>query len=75
LTNAALGELRARVGNQPGNVITQLPIVGGEYYTYFYFDPSSAGNGTLNYTKPAGAGVPTVGGLPYLQSVAITVTP
>jgi hypothetical protein len=74
-TNAAMGSFRGYSGGTATGVITQLPIVAGQYYTYFYFDPAAAGNGTLGYTKPSDSGTPTVSGLPYLQSVLTTITP
>jgi hypothetical protein len=72
-----LGTFNAYNAGTVGATITQVPIVGGEYYTYFYFDPNNAGaggNGTITYTPPAGSSTPLSGGLPYLQSVPVTVT-
>ena len=74
-SNASLGVFRAYNGGTPGAVITSLSIVAGEYYTYFYFDPndSSSGNGTVTFTKPAGAGTPLSNSAPYAQSMPIAV--
>jgi hypothetical protein len=61
-----------------GAVITEVGIVGGQYYAYFYFDPNengAGGSGTITFTPPAGSGVPVSGGLPYLQEIPLTVTP
>ena len=75
LTNPNVGTLRDSVTG--GNAISQVSIVGGTTFTYFYFDPNNAstgGNTVINYTKPATAGTPTTGGQPRRQSVAVTVT-
>jgi hypothetical protein len=77
LTNSSLGGFKAYNGGTPGSVITQVSVPGGDYYQYFYFDPNNAGtggSGTINYTKPSGAGTPVSGGDPYLQSVPVTIT-
>jgi hypothetical protein len=75
LSNASIGALRdLPTGN---NVISQISIVGGQYFTYFYFDPNNAstgGTGVINYTKPATAGTPTSNSQPFRQSVGVTVT-
>jgi hypothetical protein len=74
----SLGGYRAWDNSAPGDVITQVGIVGGQYYAYFYFDPNDSGaggSGTITFTPPAGSGVPVSGGLPYLQEIPLTVTP
>jgi hypothetical protein len=75
LTNTGIGALR----DYPSatNVITQITIPGGTYFTYFNFDPNNAstgGTGVINYTKPATAGTPTAGGTPRRQSMSVVVT-
>ncbi len=76
LTNANLGVFRAYNNGTPGAEITSLTIPAGQNFTYFFFDPnnSSSGNGTINFTKPAGAGTPLFNSAPYAQSMPVTVT-
>jgi hypothetical protein len=70
LSSASLGAFRAYGTGTPGAIITELKIPGGEYYTYFFFDPNNSSppaTGSIGFTKPSGAGTSTRNSQPYRQ--------
>jgi hypothetical protein len=76
VSSASLGGFRAYVTGTPGATITELKIPGGEYFTYFFFDPNNSSppaSGTIGFTKPSGAGTPTSNSQPYRQVMDLLV--